>query len=56
VTPILGILFRLLLMFSLPAANWLRLLASLAIGLVIDCVTGRRHSVKAAERALSRAN
>ena len=40
VTPILGIRLRLLLMFSLPAANWLRLLAWLAIGLVIDSVSG----------------
>jgi APA family basic amino acid/polyamine antiporter len=31
--PILGILFCLLLLFSLPAANWLRLLAWLAIGM-----------------------
>jgi APA family basic amino acid/polyamine antiporter len=56
VTPILGILFCLLLMFSLPAANWLRLLVWLAIGLVIDSVSGRRHSVMATERALTRAN
>ena len=56
VTPILGILFRLLLMFSLPAANWLRLLAWLAIGLVIYSAYGRRHSVMAAGRDLSGAN
>ena len=35
----------LLLMFSLPAANWLRLFAWLAIGLVIYFLYGRRHSV-----------
>jgi APA family basic amino acid/polyamine antiporter len=52
-TPILGILFCLLLMFSLPAANWLRLLAWLAIGLVIYTAYGRRHSVLAAGRGLS---
>ena len=52
-TPILGILFCLLLMFSLPAANWLRLLAWLAIGLVIYSAYGRRHSVLAAGRGLS---
>jgi APA family basic amino acid/polyamine antiporter len=44
VTPLLGILFRLLLMFSLPVANWLRLPAWLAIGLVFDSVSGSRHS------------
>jgi APA family basic amino acid/polyamine antiporter len=49
-TPILGILFCLLLMFSLPAANWLRLLAWLAIGLVIYFLYGRRHSVLASSR------
>jgi APA family basic amino acid/polyamine antiporter len=49
-TPILGILFCLLLMFSLPAANSLRLLAWLAIGLVIYSAYGRRHSVLAATR------
>src|SRR5215468_6323479 len=53
VTPVLGILFCLLLMFSLPAANWLRLLAWLAIGLVIYSAYGRRHSVLAAGRGLS---
>jgi APA family basic amino acid/polyamine antiporter len=47
VTPILGILFCLLLMFSLPSINWLRLLAWLAIGLVIYFIYGRRHSVLA---------
>ena len=52
-TPILGILFCLLLMFSLPAANWLRLLAWLAIGLVIYSAYGCRHSVLAAGRGLS---
>ncbi len=43
--PILGILFCLLLMFSLPTANWWRLGAWLAIGLVIYFFYGRRHSV-----------
>jgi basic amino acid/polyamine antiporter, APA family len=47
VTPILGVLFCLLLMFSLPAANWLRLLAWLGVGLVIYFAYGRRHSVMA---------
>lgn len=43
--PILGIAFCLVLMFSLPAANWLRLFAWLAIGLVIYFSYGRRHSL-----------
>jgi APA family basic amino acid/polyamine antiporter len=43
--PILGILMCLLLMFSLPAANWLRLFAWLAIGMVIYFFYGRHHSV-----------
>lgn len=44
-TPILGILLCLLLMFSLPAANWYRLLVWLAIGFVIYFAYGKRHSV-----------
>jgi basic amino acid/polyamine antiporter, APA family len=44
VVPILGILMCLLLMFSLPAANWLRLLGWLAIGLVIYFSYSRHHS------------
>ncbi len=43
--PILGILTCLLLMFSLPPENWLRLFIWLAIGLVIYFFYGRRHSV-----------
>ncbi len=42
--PMLGILCCLLLMFSLPAANWLRLLAWLLIGLAIYLSYGRYHS------------
>ena len=44
VVPILGILCCLLLMFSLPAENWLRLFIWLAIGLVIYFAYGRHHS------------
>jgi APA family basic amino acid/polyamine antiporter len=44
IVPILGILCCLLLMFSLPAENWLRLFVWLAIGLVIYFAYGRRHS------------
>jgi len=43
--PILGILACLLLMFSLPTANWWRLFAWLAFGLLIYFVYGRYHSV-----------
>jgi APA family basic amino acid/polyamine antiporter len=43
--PVLGVLSCLLLMFSLPVANWWRLGAWLAIGLVIYFGYGRRHSV-----------
>ncbi len=45
--PILGIAACLLLMFSLPAANWWRLFAWLGIGLVIYFAYGRHHSVMA---------
>jgi len=48
--PILGILTCLLLMFSLPAENWYRLIIWLLIGLVIYFAYGRRHSVMAQER------
>ena len=45
--PILGIAICLLLMFSLPAENWLRLFVWLLIGLAIYFGYGRRHSVMA---------
>jgi len=45
--PILGILTCLLLMFSLPVANWWRLIIWLLIGFVIYFSYGRRHSVMA---------
>ena len=44
VVPILGILTCLLLMFSLPAANWYRLAIWMALGLVIYAMYGYRHS------------
>jgi APA family basic amino acid/polyamine antiporter len=44
VTPILGISLCLLLMFSLPSENWLRLAGWLAIGLVIYFAYSRHHS------------
>ena len=43
--PLLGIGFCLLLMFSLPSENWLRLFVWLGIGFVIYFVYGRHHSV-----------
>jgi basic amino acid/polyamine antiporter, APA family len=51
--PILGILTCLLLMFSLPAANWWRLIGWLAIGLVIYFLYGRKHSVMSQQRHLA---
>jgi len=43
-TPILGILTCLLLMFSLPGENWVRLIVWLALGLVVYFGYGKRHS------------
>ncbi len=45
--PILGILLCLLLMFSLPFENWLRLIVWLFIGFMIYFLYGRKHSVMA---------
>ncbi len=42
--PILGIASCLLLMFSLPSENWLRLFVWLGIGFVIYFFYGRKHS------------
>jgi basic amino acid/polyamine antiporter, APA family len=42
--PILGILFCLILMFSLPWENWLRLALWLVLGLVVYFCYGRHHS------------
>jgi APA family basic amino acid/polyamine antiporter len=50
--PILGIASCLLLMFSLPSENWLRLFVWLAIGLVIYFGYGRKHSTLARLRRL----
>jgi len=46
-TPILGIALCLLLMFSLPPENWIRLAVWLLIGLAIYFFYGRHHSVMA---------
>jgi len=45
VVPILGVALCLLLMFSLPASNWWRLIAWLALGLVVYFGYGMRHSI-----------
>jgi basic amino acid/polyamine antiporter, APA family len=42
--PILGIIMCLMLMFSLPWANWVRLIGWLLIGLVIYFLYSRKHS------------
>src|SRR5713226_5343793 len=44
--PILGIAFCLLLMFSLPSENWMRLIIWLLLGFIIYFSYGRYHSVK----------
>jgi APA family basic amino acid/polyamine antiporter len=49
--PIMGILTCLLLMFSLPVANWWRLIIWLLIGFIIYFGYGRKHSVMATHRA-----
>ena len=43
--PILGMLTCLLLMFSLPWENWMRLIVWLALGLIFYFLYGRHHSV-----------
>jgi APA family basic amino acid/polyamine antiporter len=50
-TPILGILSCLVLMFSLPVENWWRLFIWLGIGFLIYFGYGRHHSVMAKIRA-----
>ena len=42
--PILGIITCMILMFSLPSHNWLRLLIWLGLGFLIYFAYGRRHS------------
>ena len=50
-TPVMGILMCLMLMFSLPAENWLRLLVWLLLGVCIYFLYGRKRSVMAVMRA-----
>jgi len=45
--PVAGILTCLMLMFSLPAENWYRLIIWLALGMVIYVFYSRHHSVMA---------
>ncbi len=49
--PVLGVLFCLMLMFSLPSENWMRLFVWLLAGFVIYFAYGRRHSTLAKLRA-----
>ncbi len=51
--PVLGILCCVLLMLSLPAQNWYRLIGWMALGLTIYFLYGRRHSVIGRQRPLS---
>jgi APA family basic amino acid/polyamine antiporter len=43
--PLLGIAFCMLLMFSLPVDNWLRLIVWLLLGFIVYFAYGRHHSV-----------
>ena len=45
VVPILGIIFCLVLMLSLPVGNWVRLWGWLVLGLLIYFLYGKHHSV-----------
>jgi APA family basic amino acid/polyamine antiporter len=47
--PVIGVLACLMLMFSLPWDNWVRLFGWMAIGLFIYFFYGRKHSVMALE-------
>ncbi len=49
--PLLGVASCLMLMLSLPAANWWRLIVWLLAGLVIYFLYSRHHSVMARQRA-----
>lgn len=43
--PILGMIFCIALMFSLPATNWYRLLVWFGIGCIVYLCYGRRHGI-----------
>ena len=53
-TPILGIIVCLVLMFSLPGENWLRLVIWLALGLCVYFGYGKKHSHLAKHNAALR--
>ena len=55
VVPILGILFCLVLMLSLPAGNWIRLIVWLGLGLIIYFCYGKSHSTLGKELKLGTA-
>jgi basic amino acid/polyamine antiporter, APA family len=55
VIPLLGALSCLVLMFSLPSENWLRLLLWFLAGMAIYVLYGRRRSVLRASRAADQA-
>jgi APA family basic amino acid/polyamine antiporter len=55
VIPILGVIFCLILMLSLPFGNWLRLLAWMVGGMFIYLLYGRHHSVLARHRLADQA-
>jgi len=50
VVPVLGVLLCLVLMFSLPWQNWVRLLIWMVAGMFIYFLYGRHHSVMARRR------
>jgi APA family basic amino acid/polyamine antiporter len=50
--PVLGIAFCLLLMFSLPVDNWLRLIVWLLLGFAVYFAYGRHHSALARVQAM----
>jgi APA family basic amino acid/polyamine antiporter len=49
--PVAGVLLCLMLMFSLPSANWLRLLIWMLAGICIYFLYSRHHSVMAHHKA-----
>ena len=53
--PILGIASCLLLMFSLPVENWVRLVVWLLLGFVVYFGYGRKHSVMHGQAATATA-
>jgi APA family basic amino acid/polyamine antiporter len=55
VIPVLGVLFCVALMLSLPFGNWLRLLGWMVAGMFIYLLYGRHHSVMARQRLMDQA-